>query len=75
VFDESSRDKHDLHIRPARGSVAGVQERAMYQALYQVKTNNGTLLCYNFPGSAYETLQALQARAKPRAASDKVDQP
>ena len=68
-FTDPVRGRHYLHIRLARGPVAGVTELAEQPALYQVKTADGAVLCNIIPGPAYGELQALQSRSTPRAAS------
>ena len=74
-FDEPYRGRHSLHIRLARGPVAGVRNLAAQPALYQVKTRDGVVLCNVIPGPAYGQLQAVQSRARPQANSDEVHQP
>jgi hypothetical protein len=72
-FTHPFRDRHYLHIRLARGPVAGVTELAEQPALYQVKTPDGAVLCNVIPGPAYGELQALLSRARPPAASQEAD--
>lgn len=68
-FIRPPRGGYHLHVRLARGPVAGVTEMAQQPALHQVRTPDGALLCSVIPGPAYDELKALQAQVAFRKAN------
>ena len=58
VFTAPNRDKHHLAVVLNRGSVKGVTELAnRADALYQVRTADGAVLCVVLPGPAFAELR------------------
>lgn len=69
AFLPANRNRHYLHIRLARGSVAGLTELIEQPSLYQVRTSDGAVLCTVIPGPAYSEFEAIKHRAGIRSSS------
>ncbi len=61
-FTDLSRNRHHLHVRLARGSIAGLSELVEEPALHRVRTPDGVVLCTVSPGPAYAELEPLRHR-------------
>ena len=66
-FTYPSRRRHYLHVQLARGPVASLRQLAREQALYQVRTPDGAVLCTVTPGPAFSELEAQHRTAVPDA--------
>jgi hypothetical protein len=69
AFVPANRNRHYLHIRLARGPVAGLTELIEQPSLHQVKTADGAVLCTVIPGPAYSEFEAIKHRAGARTPS------